>query len=401
MSDTITLTGIRIEAAHGVLAKEKQYPQTFIVDATLHLDLSKAGLSDKLSDTVDYGQIARRIVSTVKSEQVNLLEYLANKIATAILLTPAIEAVDVTIHKPQAPLVVPFSDVSVSIHRTQMPIRSVREQAREEAGETDEVLYGSSVNARQEADAREMMAARGRAAEREVAAGREMAAGREVAAGREMAARDVVDSAGTETTAAYDADAVQQPEGEHSPRVHHAIIAMGGNLGNVASTLRQAVVSMDALKGNQIVGISPLYRTTPWGMEENTPDFLNAVVELDTTMSAPQLLQALQLIEAAHGRTREVHWGSRPLDLDIIDFDCMVSTHPDLTLPHPRAWQRAFVLAPLADIDPDFEFTGEHGGPVTELLKHAPDRDGVEMVSQTWILGNDAVNDIPTSEEGE
>lgn len=391
MSDTITLTGIRIEAAHGVLAKEKQYPQTFIVDATLHLDLSKAGLSDKLSDTVDYGQIARRIVSTVKSEQVNLLEYLANKIATAILLTPAIEAVDVTIHKPQAPLVVPFSDVSVSIHRTQMPIRSVREQAREEAGETDEVLYGSGVNARQEADAREMMAASRRAAEREVAAG------------REMAARDAVDSAGTggETTAAYDADAAQEPEGEHSPRVHHAIIAMGGNLGNVASTLRQAVVSMDALKGNQIVGISPLYRTTPWGMEENTPDFLNAVVELDTTMSAPQLLQALQLIEAAHGRTREVHWGSRPLDLDIIDFDCMVSTHPDLTLPHPRAWQRAFVLAPLADIDPDFEFTGEHGGPVTELLKHAPDRDGVEMVSQTWILGNDAVNDIPTSEEGE
>lgn len=391
MSDTITLTGIRIEAAHGVLAKEKQYPQTFIVDATLHLDLSKAGLSDKLSDTVDYGQIARRIVSTVKSEQVNLLEHLANKIATAILLTPAIEAVDVTIHKPQAPLVVPFSDVSVSIHRTQMPIRSVREQAREEAGETDEVLYGSSVNARQEADAREMMTASRRAAEREVAAG------------REMTARDGVDSAGTggETTAAYDADATQEPEGEHSPRVHHAIIAMGGNLGNVASTLRQAVVSMDALKGNQIVGISPLYRTTPWGMEENTPDFLNAVVELDTTMSAPQLLQALQLIEAAHGRTREVHWGSRPLDLDIIDFDGMVSTHPDLTLPHPRAWQRAFVLAPLADIDPDFEFTGEHGGPVTELLKHAPDRDGVEMVSQTWILGNDAVNDIPTSEEGE
>lgn len=381
MSDTITLTGIRIEAAHGVLAKEKQYPQTFIVDATLHLNLSKAGLSDKLSDTVDYGQIARRIVSTVKSEQVNLLEHLANKIATAILLTPAIEAVDVTIHKPQAPLVVPFSDVSVSIHRTQMPIRSVREQARQEAGETDEVLYGSSVNARQAADAREMVAASRRAAEREVAAGREMAA-------------DI-------KKASDDADPAQEPEGEHSPRVHHAIIAMGGNLGNVASTLRQAVVSMDALKGNQIVGISPLYRTTPWGMEENTPDFLNAVVELDTTMSAPQLLQALQLIEAAHGRTREVHWGSRPLDLDIIDFDGMVSTHPDLTLPHPRAWQRAFVLAPLADIDPDFEFTGEHGGPVMELLKHAPDRDGVEMVSQTWILGNDAVNDIPTSEEGE
>lgn len=391
MSDTITLTGIRIEAAHGVLAKEKQYPQTFIVDATLHLDLSKAGLSDKLSDTVDYGQIARRIVSTVKSEQVNLLEHLANKIATAILLTPAIEAVDVTIHKPQAPLVVPFSDVSVSIHRTQMPIRSVREQAREEAGETDEVLYGSSVNARQEADAREMMAASRRAAEQERAAGREMADLRDAVAGVGTGAQ----------TAAYVSDSAPEPEDERSPRVHHAIIAMGGNLGNVASTLRQAVVSMDALKGNQIVGISPLYRTTPWGMEENTPDFLNAVVELDTTMSAPQLLQALQLIEAAHGRTREVHWGSRPLDLDIIDFDGIVSTHPDLTLPHPRAWQRAFVLAPLADIDPDFEFRGEHGGPVTELLQHAPDRDGVEMVSQTWILGNDAVNGIPTSEEGE
>ena len=93
------------------------------------------------------------------------------------------------------------------------------------------------------------------------------------------------------------------------------------------------------------------------------------------------------MIESAHGRSREVHWGSRPLDLDIIDFDSIVSESPHLTLPHPRAWQRAFVLSPWHDIEPDAVLRGKHGGPVGELILQAPDRDAVNKVSDDWILG--------------
>lgn len=117
-------------------------------------------------------------------------------------------------------------------------------------------------------------------------------------------------------------------------------------MGEVESTLRAAVREIDALLGTQVTGISPLYRTAAWGMADGTPDFLNAVVELGTTMGSHELLAALQNIEANHGRIRENHWDSRPLDLDIIDFDGITSADPDLALPHPRAWQRAFVLAP-------------------------------------------------------
>lgn len=85
----------------------------------------------------------------------------------------------------------------------------------------------------------------------------------------------------------------------------------------------------------------------------------NAVVSVDTRLSAAELLAGLQRIEASHGRVRTDHWTSRTLDLDIIDFDGQESADPDLTLPHPRAWQRAFVLGPWLALEPDAEL-GEH-----------------------------------------
>ena len=183
------------------------------------------------------------------------------------------------------------------------------------------------------------------------------------------------------------ADDAGAPGVPQSSAVHHAVIAMGANLGDCEQALRSAVVSIDAIPGNQVTGISPLYRTAPWGMPDGTPDFFNAVVQVDTTHSAEELLDSLHMIESAHGRSREVHWGSRPLDLDIIDFDSIVSESPHLTLPHPRAWQRAFVLSPWRDIEPDAVLRGKHGGPVGELILQAPDRDAVNKVSDDWILG--------------
>ena len=125
--------------------------------------------------------------------------------------------------------------------------------------------------------------------------------------------------------------------------MHHAVIALGGNKGDVAASMRSAIADIDGLEGTQVTGISPLYRTAAWGMPDGTPDFLNAVIEVTTELDAASLLGRLQHIEVAHGRTREQHWASRTLDLDIIDVDGLVSEDPNVTLPHPRAWQRAFV----------------------------------------------------------
>ncbi|RSX48989.1 2-amino-4-hydroxy-6-hydroxymethyldihydropteridine diphosphokinase [Bifidobacterium callimiconis] len=320
--DSIRLTGIRAEATHGVLDFEHVEPQPFIVDATMFLDLSEAGRTDDLTATVDYGQIAQRIVNVIEGEHVDLIERLAAKIADSILLSHRIRRVIVTVHKPNAPITVPFDDVSVTIERASDGGDEPSEASLTAASSTA-VPHASDTSDREPA----------------------------------------------------------------TPKVHSAVIAMGGNLGDVEQTLRAAVVAIDGIPGNQLTGISPLYRTAAWGMEPGTPDFLNAVIQVSTTLDKETLLSSLQTIESAHGRSHEVHWGSRPLDLDIVDYDGEISADPHLTLPHPRAWQRAFVLAPWADLDPEARLTGAHGGRIADLLEQTPDHDAVHKVSDGWILG--------------
>lgn len=334
--DTITLTGVRAEGTHGVLDFEHTQPQPFVVDVRMSVDTTAAAASDDLTKTVDYGQIANRIVAVIEGEHVDLIETLAQRIADKILLTWQVRRVEVTVHKPDAPIQVPFTDVAVTITRS-----------RESDGwpAADELAR----------------------ADGHVAAAADGGAGAGMLGGAAAAGAGVAQA---------------------RPRTRHAVIAMGGNIGDVVQAMRAAVIALDGMPGNQVTGISPLYRTLPWGMKPGTPDFLNAVVTLTTTIEPAALLDQLHVIEAAHGRSREVHWASRPLDLDIIDIDGIVSEDPDLTLPHPRAWQRAFVLAPLADLDPGFTLAGPHGGPVARLLEDAPDRRAVTRVSDTWILGD-------------
>ena len=116
--DQIRLTGIRAAGRHGVLDFEHERAQTFVVDATLFLDLAPAGRSDALDDTVDYGAIAKGIVAVIEGEHVDLIEKLADRIAAMILDFPAVRRVQVTVHKPNAPIVVPFDDVSVTVERS-------------------------------------------------------------------------------------------------------------------------------------------------------------------------------------------------------------------------------------------------------------------------------------------
>jgi 2-amino-4-hydroxy-6-hydroxymethyldihydropteridine diphosphokinase len=142
--------------------------------------------------------------------------------------------------------------------------------------------------------------------------------------------------------------------------VSTAVLSIGSNLGDRLAHLQSVV---DALHP---VRTSPVYETAPWGGVEQD-DYLNAilVVSDDGTDAYGWLAKAHELEQAA-GRTREIHWGPRTLDVDVIDVDGTSNSDPDLTLPHPRAHERAFVLVPWADVDPDAILTGH--GRITNLI---------------------------------
>ena len=126
-----------------------------------------------------------------------------------------------------------------------------------------------------------------------------------------------------------------------------AFLSLGSNIGDSWSLLREAVNSLDS-----VVAVSPVYRTDPVGGPEQDP-FLNIVIELDTELSALELLGVCHRLESAANRLRTVRWGPRTLDVDIIWIDGVTISEPDLEVPHPRMQSRRFVMAPLADLAPD------------------------------------------------
>ena len=144
-----------------------------------------------------------------------------------------------------------------------------------------------------------------------------------------------------------------------------AVLALGSNLGDRGDILQGGVDAIAGIEGVQLTGVSPVYETVPVGGPPQ-PDYLNAVVLADVTIPARELLEELHEIEAVFDRVRLVRWGARTLDIDIITVDGERSDDPDLTLPHPRAHERAFVLAPWHDVDPDAVLPGH--GPVADLL---------------------------------
>ena len=129
-----------------------------------------------------------------------------------------------------------------------------------------------------------------------------------------------------------------------------AFLGLGSNLGDREQLLRDAIV---ALRADGLVAVSPLYETSPVGGPEGQDAYLNLVVELDTSRSPRALLELAQRLEAAAGRVRSERWGPRTLDVDVLWLDGVTVDEPDLVVPHPRMWQRRFVLAPLRDLAPD------------------------------------------------
>ena len=278
MSDRIVLQGVSARGFHGVLEVEKVDGQDFLVDVCLEVDLRRPGGSDLLAHTVNYAEVAADTVALITGPSLDLIETLAERIAAAALRRPLVQAVEVTVHKPQAPVGVPFGDVKVIVERC---------------------------------------------------------------------------------------------------RDEPVVIALGANLGTVQATLQAVVRELAEVEGLRITAVSELFESDPVGGPEQ-PVYLNAVVLARTRLAPFSLLTELHGIEAQHGRVRETRWGARTLDLDLIQYgdpgsgSDLVSEDPELMLPHPRAHERVFVLAPWAAIDTQAQLrVGEALVPVRELLERA------------------------------
>lgn len=149
-----------------------------------------------------------------------------------------------------------------------------------------------------------------------------------------------------------------------------ALIGLGSNLDDPQAQLDRAILALSRTPGIDRLRQSARYRSTPWGVLEQ-PDFINAVVQVETTLEPGVLLDELIRIERDAGRTRELRWGPRTLDLDLLLYEGVQCAHPRLQLPHPRLHERAFVLVPLAELVPDWPIPGH--GRVRELLARCDD----------------------------
>jgi 2-amino-4-hydroxy-6-hydroxymethyldihydropteridine diphosphokinase len=174
----------------------------------------------------------------------------------------------------------------------------------------------------------------------------------------------------------------EQPadDGEFGPREqwHHAVVALGSNLGDREETLFQALADLRATEGVRVLAESSLHETvalTASGYDEEAPGYVNQVVAVQTAWQPEALLDILLDIEARHGRTRDgTLFANRTLDLDLISYDNVQSQSPRLTLPHPRAHEREFVLGPWSEIDPEATLPGR--GPVSALIAQLGDQAG-------------------------
>lgn len=135
-------------------------------------------------------------------------------------------------------------------------------------------------------------------------------------------------------------------------------IALGSNLGVPAEFIDTALQQISELPDTTLINTSPWYKTAPIGGPEDQPDYTNAACLISTLIAPIELLKELQAIELQSGRTRDIRWGPRTLDLDIIWYEGFTSAREELTVPHPRAHERAFVLQPLLDLEATFELNG-------------------------------------------
>lgn len=162
-----------------------------------------------------------------------------------------------------------------------------------------------------------------------------------------------------------------------------AFLGFGGNLGNPLDNFRQARQQLAKHPQVEVVAVSPIYQTPPVGGPDGQPDYLNCAIEIRTGLTALDLLQLCRQIEDDAGRIRDIPWGPRTLDIDLLIIDNLIMDAPPLTLPHPRLHQRHFVLLPLHDLAPQLNHPVLHET-ICNLLQQLPATAGITRLNETW-----------------
>lgn len=392
--DVITLRGLHVEAAHGVFDFEHDAPQPFIVDCALWVDTSASSSSDDIADTVSYALVADEITSIVSGPSVKLIETLGNAIARRLLRLAHVLGVEVTVHKPQAPLEQPFVDVSVTVRRGQVPLA-----VPSSASSSPDVSASAGVS--DSARDRSFIDEAGHPGS--VATGGDMADDDRLANLSESASVVDTDSSSPRPSAlvpvlALDSEVDEvADQGEDCPASPvRVVLALGGNIGDVPSTFASAIEALIDDARFDVVNVSPILRTLPVLNEnqESQSDYWNAVVLVDTDLTPREVLDVAHELEDAAGRERSEHWGARTLDIDIVDYAGISYDDGVLVLPHIRAHSRAFVLAPWLMADSSAQLDGVE---VEKLFNDASDKDGIIDAVEDWLM--DPASVIAESDE--
>lgn len=148
-----------------------------------------------------------------------------------------------------------------------------------------------------------------------------------------------------------------------------AFIGLGGNIGDPQHAMGVALRALDNDQETQVVRVSSVYRTPPWGRLDQ-PDFLNAVAHVETTLQPRELLARCLDVERSLKRVRDERWGPRSIDLDVLWFSGRTVSEPGLEIPHPRMLERAFVLVPLSEIAPELDLFGESASARADAIDH-------------------------------
>ena len=350
----IALKGLGAEANHGVYDFERARNQRFSADIVMWVET--AGNADDIAATVSYADIADEAMAVLTGTAVDLIETLAETIASRVMSHEGVVGTEVTVHKPDAPIDHPFADVSVTVR----------------AGQTDAMPLSLSLKGVYEAEDGSVLTGEIEAYGRAQAP----SPAEQEQSGALPTRRDVQ---AAHAAPAHDAT---RPERLRSRRV---VLAIGGNLGDVPVTLMHTVEALSYMEGFQIDDVSPIMRTKPVLApgQAPQPDYWNAVVVGSAIATPDELFAQTSRIERELGRERHERWGARTVDIDIIQIEGLASSDPVLTLPHPRAKERAFVLAPWILCEPDAILEGV--GRVSDLLADTPDREGIIDAVDDWL----------------
>ena len=350
----IALKGLGALANHGVYDFERDRNQRFSADIVMWVET--AGTADDIAATVSYADIADEAMAVLTGTAVDLIETLAETIASRVMSHEGVVGTEVTVHKPDAPIDHPFADVSVTVR----------------AGQTDAMPLSLSLKGIYEAE------------DGSVLTGEIEAYGHAQAPSPAEQEQSGALPTRRDVQAAHAAPAHDATRPEHL-RSRRVVLAIGGNLGDVPVTLMHTVEALSYMEGFQIDDVSPIMRTKPVLApgQAPQPDYWNAVVVGSAIATPDELFAQTSRIERELGRERHERWGARTVDIDIIQIEGLASSDPVLTLPHPRAKERAFVLAPWLLCEPDAVLEGV--GRVSDLLADTPDREGIIDAVDDWL----------------